>query len=1167
MRKVITLLSASLFFFSVVSAQTTPPFKFGPAPNARQMKYLKNPMAAFIHFGMNTFAGTDGIEWGNDVKRPASTFNPTKGKVDTDQWVRLLRKAGFTRVIITLKHHDGFCTWPTKVTDYNISKSPYLNGQGDLAKELSESCDKYGMDMGVYLSPWDAWEPSYGDSTPGDYNDFYDAQLRELLGGEYGRLNTETGKREIAEIWLDGATGSGVAHQTYDFARYVSTVRELQPNCLTWMTLGAAQNYSGPESGFPVDAFWVGNESGYVNDPVWLKVIPTSNGASQYQANGTYFCIPEADVSIRPGWFYHSSQDGSVKSLDYLIHNIYFRSVGMGIPLLLNIPPNREGKFHPNDSVALMKLNTALTETFKTNLIQPAASVAASAVRGEGFEASKLLDNNFDTYWTMPDGQKTGTVTVDLGKDVDLDVIRLQEYIPLGQRISSWKVEVEVYGNWKEFGSGQTIGYQRMIKGTVLPVRKIRLSITSSLAVPVISSIEAYRSDASIASKGAFPSGIKSTAADALRALVTRKVSKLKFEVLEMPSGRWPTLAEMRFYKLSDGARVEIDRTGFTATATSEARQAVNGEPDCPASNTLDNNLSTIWQPEWKPKVSMPQSLTYDFGKQIELTEISYQQRQTSEQDIATKYNIYIAENAGDPLTKSLEGGTFTATLKTAQFTPVSSTDWTVLQNYSNLGIAIQSKTNTATARFGVEGGWFRLLGAKSPDTGILEIWIDGTKTAKVDTYSPQLLKDGVIYENNSLSADNHVVEVKATGTKNDNSTDSKIILQNLLKLENGIKAMFEIDKAFGESREDAGIYTFEVRRFGNISESASVTFITTPGTGVHGKTYSDKTETVQFAPGESSKTVHVTILENSLAEGNKDFYIELNNPTNNHILGFIAQSRVLVYDNDGDSSNSNLEGYCIPGGTQHSQKKAYLESASTTGAKKNFAYSATSLPSTVYIKYLEDVIEAERGTAFTLKLKAFSAGERSASVVYQDFRYNKAYIYADWNADLTFTTDEKIAEFGQQPPSNNILGNFDTVMDITQPVTVPQSAILQSIPLRVLYHNAWYTLPNGACTNVTEGMVYDFKLNVVMTSDVKHQKENLYKIHYSPASERIVCSGDFIENTRFELISSSGLLLKSLTFSPVLNEVAIPVNNLPKGCYLVVIRNSSTSEIQKVLI
>ena len=748
MRKTIAFLSACWLFFGITIAQTTPPVKSGPTPNTRQMKYLQEPMAAFIHFGMNTFAGSDGIEWGNDVKRPASTFNPTKGKVDTDQWVRLLKKAGFTRVFITLKHHDGFCTWPTKITDYNISKSPYLAGKGDLAKELSESCDKYGMDMGIYLSPWDAWEPSYGDSTPGDYNDFYDGQLRELLGGTYGRLNTETGKREIVEIWLDGATGDGVAHQTYDFARYVRTVRELQPNCLTWMTLQAAQNYSGPEAGFPVDAFWVGNEKGYVNDPVWMKVAVNGTSVSQYNTNGKYMSIPEADVSIRPGWFYHSAQDGSVKTLDYLINSIYLRSVGMGIPLLLNVPPNREGKFHANDSVALMKFGKAISNTFQTNLLTSQMTASVGAVRGAGFEAANVLDENYDTYWTMTDGQTTGTITVDLGKDVELDVIRLQEYIPLGQRIGGWKAEVEVYGSWREFGSGQTIGYQRLIKGTLLPVRKIRLTITSAQAVPLINSIEAYRSDVSITSVGPIPAGINST------------------------------------------------------------------------------QLSTI-------------------------------------------------------------------------LNAIISPEWSVLENYSKTGSAIQSKTNKSVVPFAVQGGWFRLAGTKSPDTGILEVWIDGVKKAKVDTYAEEINKYASLYENNTLRAGNHSVEIKTTGKKNRKSTGFGIILQNIMMLDKETKGMFELVKSVERSSENAKTLKFQIRRYGNLQEPASVTFITSPGTGVHGKTYSDKTETVKFDSGDFLKTAIVTILENSLAEGNKDFYIELNNPTNNHVIGVNSVLRVLVKDDD----------------------------------------------------------------------------------------------------------------------------------------------------------------------------------------------------------------------------------------------------------------------------
>ncbi len=1147
------------------------PTKYGPTPNERQMKYLQEPMAAFIHFGMNTFAGNDGIEWGNDMKRPASTFNPTAGKVDTDQWVRLLKKAGFTRVIITLKHHDGFCTWPTNVTDYNISKSPYMNGNGDLAKELSESCDKYGMDMGIYLSPWDAWEPSYGDASPGDYNDFYDDQLRELLGGEYGRTNPETGKREIIEIWLDGATGAGTAHQTYDFARYIATVRELQPNCLTWMTLDAAKNYNGPEANFPVDAFWVGNEAGYVNDPVWMKVQVNGNNVSKYISTGNYMSIPEADVSIRPGWFYHTSQDGSVKSLDYLTHNIYFRSVGMGIPLLLNVPPTRAGKFHDTDSIRLMEFGKAISNTFQENLLTSDMSITASASRGTGFEASNVLNDNYDSYWTMSDGQNTGSITIDLGKDVELDVIRIQEYLPLGQRIGGWKLEVEVFGSWKEFGSGQTIGYQRMVKGNLLPVKKIRFTVTSSLAVPLINSIQAYRSDESITKMGPIPTGINSTDASDLQSLATKKVSKLKFEITEIPNGKWPTLAEMNFYATIDGVRTELSRSGFTATATSEAKQVVNGEPDCPASNSLDGNTSSIWQPEWQPKVSMPQSLTYDFGKQIDLTEISYLPRQTSDQDMPSKFNIYIAENAEDDFTLSLSGGKFNVNQKTAQFTPIAASDWEVLSDYSKLGNAIKSKTDNAVAQIILDKNWFRLIGAKSPETGILEVWIDGEKAATIDTYSTSLTKDALLYESNGLSSSEHVIQIKATGNKNENSAGSAIVLQNIFTLETGVKGMFEMDKSFTETTEDAGTLSFTVRRVGDLSEAATVTYITSPGTGVHGKTYIDQTEVLHFAARESIKTATITIVDNDVAEGNKDFYIELNTPSNNHILGFAKEQRILVYDNDGDASNANLEGYCLPGGTQHAEKKAFLKSASTDNAKKNFSYNAETAPNSVYVKYLDDSIEAERGSTFTLNLLANKASD-DFSAVYQDFRYNVAYIYADWNADLNFTEDELVAQVGLRSGdfgahgTNNVKANFDYTLDIAQEITVPETAILQNIPIRILYHNAWLGLDNGACSSVNEGMIYDFKLKILATStNISSVSSKQFQVN--SFNKKINVKGNLNAGSKIIVYNMLGKACAHSLIHTTQLETTIDASTLSKGIYVVAIQQEGKLESHKIVL
>ena len=246
--------------------------------------------------------------------------------------------------------------------------------------------------------------------------------------------------------------------------------------------------------------------------------------------------------------------------------------------------------------------------------------------------------------------------------------------------------------------------------------------------------------------------------------------------------------------------------------------------------------------------------------------------------------------------------------------------------------------------------------------------------------------------------------------------------------------------------------------------------------------------------------------------------------------------------------------------------KESFFGKCYNFRSKKNVNYNVTSSPTSVYVKYLDDFIEAERGRAFTLNLKAFQAGERSTSTVYQDFRYNKAYIYADWNADLTFSADEKIAELGQQPPSNVILGNYDAVMNISQSISVPATAILQSIPVRVLYHNAWMSLSNGSCSDVFEGMTYDFKLKVVMTSGIKHQKENLFNAYYNAFSKNIVCTGDFTINTKFDVINSNGVFVKTQSVTTQLNEVMISVPNLSKGCYLVLIRNSKTSEIKKII-
>lgn len=1151
-----------LLLSTPIAAQQAPA-AFGPTPNERQMKYFNQPLAGFIHFGMNTFTGT---EWGNGLESPSS-FNPTKGKANTDQWIRLFKQAGFKRVIVTLKHHDGFCLWPTQQTTHNITASPYLNGKGDLAREISESCDKYGMDMGIYLSPWDIHEPSYGDVTPGDYNDFYTAQLEELLSGDYGRMNPATGKREIVEIWLDGATGSGVEKQTYDFKRYVELVRRLQPNCLTWMSTAAAQGYTGPESGFPLDAFWVGNEAGYVNDPVWLKLNVSGNTVSTYSATGNYFSVPEADVSIRSGWFYHDASNGSVKSLAKL-SEIYFRTVGMGIPLLLNVPPDKTGAFHANDSTALMQLGQAVTNSFATNLLTPSMQAGATATRGAGFDASKVLDGNYDTYWTMTDGTTTGSITIDLGKAQEIDIIRIQEYIPLGQRISGFKVEVEVYGQWVNYGSGTTIGFQRLIKGLLMPVSKIRFTVNSALAVPLICNIEAFRSDASITQQGETPMGLQNTKAAQFQLIDPVKARKLRFEITAKNAANWPTLAEMRFYTRENGKLVELSRQGITATASSEAKNATS-EPPGLAGNTIDNNNTTIWQPEWSPsKVSMPQHIEYDFGKEAELTDISYLPRQTSNGDVPTQFNIYLADEAGSGFIKTLSGGTFLATTNEAQFTPVKGTDWT---RVSTIPYAMRNGSAGAKATLAVEGGWFRLVGTRGPDAGILSIFHNGNELTTVDCYSPSALTDQVLYELNGLPASTQGIEIRVTGQKNTKSSNSFITLQNAYTLSSNVNGMFEFGKPLYDIREGTAYCTVEVKRSGTALVAASVTVSTSPGTGVHGKTYKDISTTLEFAPGEFSKTVAVEIIDNDFKDGNKDFYLELSNPTQIHILNSVKTTRILVYDNDTGSDNPLLEGYCIPTGTQRilfSKNYAWLETAFTTGADENLLFSAQEAPANVYLKTTDQSLVVRRGNSFNLFLNGYHAPELNILNQYNDLRLNKLYIMADWNANLQFEAGELIANLGDATLNDKKTGNFSSVLDsVWVTIDVPSSALLQNIALRIYYHNHSSTFVSG-CSTVSLGQVYDFrlKINENWPTGLIPQK-NESQLNAFINGNQLVCINNSGLRTRMSLINPGGSLNYRTELEASQQETRINTDRFSSGIYIVHLNNQHESRSYKIYI
>lgn len=472
------------------------PEAFGALPNQSQINYHEEELAAFIHFGMNTFTNS---EWGNGSENPNS-FNPTD--LDADEWVRTLKEAGFKRLIMVGKHHDGFVLWKSEVTDHDVEKSTdwqvTKGGEGDVLAEVSAACTKYDMDMGLYLSPWDVSAPSYGygegtnaeTDTNGDYNDFYMAQLKEVLGNpKYGN----DGK--FVEVWMDGAKGNGAAAQQYEFDKWFDLIEELQPGAVVFSPYGT-------------DVRWIGNESGKAGDPVWSKINKQRirdrydqglGDDNQYLNNGDpegdIWSIGECDVSLTSGWFWH--QGNGPKTMEQL-SEIYFKSVGRGQPLLLNVAPDKTGHFTAEDIARIEEFSNAINNTFDENLATPDTTTAeASSVRGNSmkFSASNVLDDDHDSYWTMEDGQTTGSITIDLGENKTFDVISIEEYIKLGQRVSEFSVEVFTNGSWRNFGRGKTIGAKRLVRNSTVTASKIRINIEDSLAVPLIENVEVYKAD------------------------------------------------------------------------------------------------------------------------------------------------------------------------------------------------------------------------------------------------------------------------------------------------------------------------------------------------------------------------------------------------------------------------------------------------------------------------------------------------------------------------------------------------------------------------------------------------------------------------------------------------------------------------------------------------
>lgn len=454
--------------------QIAPPTPYGVLPTDAQIEWQKMEYYMFIHFGPNTFTN---VEWG-DGKEDPNVFNPTA--LDCKQWVETAKKAGMKAVIITAKHHDGFCLWPSAHSTHTVRESVWREGKGDVLRELSEACREAGLKFGVYLSPWDRSHPAYG--TP-EYNQVFAQTLTEVLSN-YG---------EVFEQWFDGANGEGPngKRQVYDWELFHETVYHHQPNAIIFSDVGPGCR-------------WIGNEAGYAGETNWSRMdvagyapgnspaLDTLNSGNKY---GAAWVPGETDVSIRPGWFYSDDTNDRVKTINELVE-IYFASVGRNSNLLLNIPPDKRGLIHPNDSTRLMELREVLDGMFETNLAQ-GKTAKANEVRGNSslYDASHVLNPDYDTYWTTDDDVQTAFVEIDLKGKTAINCIVLKEYIPLGQRIAQFSVEGwnEETESWEKLVSATTIGYKRILRFSTYTTNKIRVNIESSLASPILNGVELYR--------------------------------------------------------------------------------------------------------------------------------------------------------------------------------------------------------------------------------------------------------------------------------------------------------------------------------------------------------------------------------------------------------------------------------------------------------------------------------------------------------------------------------------------------------------------------------------------------------------------------------------------------------------------------------------------------
>ena len=608
------------------------PSPFGPTPTEDQMNWQEMEYYAFIHFSLNTYTDQS---WGYGDE-DVNLFNPTD--LDCRQWARICKEAGMKGIILTAKHHCGFCLWPSEYTEYDVENAPWRDGKGDVVREMAEACKEYGLKLGIYLSPWDRNHPEYGKP---EYITYFRNQLTELLTN-YG---------EIFEVWFDGANGGtgyyGGANENrkidrrtyYDWKNTYKLIRKLQPDIVIWN--------DGGDRG---DLRWVGTEAGLVGETNWSLLDSTGEvdwGMLHWGLETGNSWVPaEVNTSIRPEWFYHPGENTRVKSVPKLM-DTYYNSIGRNGTLLLNIPIMPNGLIHENDKKAALGFAKAIEEAFAINLAER-MTAKASNVRGNvnRYGASRALDNDKNTYWATDDSVTSASLTINLGKPTRFNRFMVQEYIRLGQRVKAFAIEALIDGNWKELAKATTIGYKRILRFPSVEATQLRFSINDSKSCPLISNIGIFNAPQLLDPPGI----IRNREGEVIITPVDAES-----EVHYTLDGSMPTRNSAKYTnpvptegKLQVSAIAFEPSTGKSSPVQTEKFDLprktwkILGVEDDKVSAVLDGDITTAWH--HNKENALPVDLIIDLGKTIPVNGFRYHPDQTLwGPGIITAYRFYVS--------------------------------------------------------------------------------------------------------------------------------------------------------------------------------------------------------------------------------------------------------------------------------------------------------------------------------------------------------------------------------------------------------------------------------------------------------------------------------------------------------------------------------------------